>query len=488
MHLFSEAMPILCDKCGAENRDYSQFCQRCGAKLSGKDGNVAADSRMGFLGTRKFAAIVIIIAVAAIVLLLPFFPIGAGIGIPASASHTSTIQPTVTTTIVPASVTPTTYNPTYGLTFYGNVEYNRSTVIWGDVAATGNITIDKGVVVTTNGSSFLAGGTFRNLGVIDTGNTSAQAALGAKGRSYPNSYGGSGGSGGGGGGHSSSGGSANAPGLSALVIQGWYANGTANYLTGAGGGGGCRNKGYAGNGGNTHAQGGLYQDQGVACTGVGGSGGAGARGIYIQANTLIAGIINANGQSGAAGTTNAGGSGGGGVILLTYGVGGYTPGAYNVNGGGATMDGGAGGSGQVLNYSYGSGPAPVYIHATPASASSGVPGTLPFPTIKLLLAPGDGNQTATQFGSAVWTLQNSMRAKVLPIAFITYKPGITVTFESSTSSGSFVSTTGQLYANQCTTGYDESCIVAYTLPGSAANFTITAHASGTVASANIQLD
>lgn len=65
-------------------------------------------------------------------------------------------------------------------------------------------------------------------------------------------------------------------------------------------------------------------------------GGNGSYGIFIQADTLIAGTINATGENGTV-TDSSGdggsGSGGGGVILLAYGSGGYTAGTYNVNGG-----------------------------------------------------------------------------------------------------------------------------------------------------------
>lgn len=71
----------------------------------------------------------------------------------------------------------------------------------------------------------------------------------------------------------------------------------------------------------------------------GSPGGNSAYGLYIQANQIIAGVINSNGAAGTAGTEDAGsgGGGGGGSILLAYGSGGYTAGTY-------TTTGGAGGS------------------------------------------------------------------------------------------------------------------------------------------------
>lgn len=481
-------MPILCRKCGAENKDDSQFCQRCGAKLPTKDEDRSGRPTAGLLGTRKLTIVIVILAVVAIAFLLPFFPKSAGTIIPASASHLTTTAATATTTIAPVNVTPTIYNPTYGLTYYGNIEYNQSTVLFGDVAATGNITIESGVVLTTNGSSLLAGGAFTNLGIIDAGNTGQHAALGIKGNNYPYSYGGSGGSGGGGGGHSTSGSNTIAPELSTLLIQEWYANSTSKYLTGAGGGGGCLHHGYSGNGGNSKVSGGIYMDTGQGCTGAGGTGGAGAYGIYIQANRIIAGAINASGQAGASGNPDAGGGGGGGVILLAYGPGGYVAGSYNVGGGSAVSDSGAGGKGLVLNYSYAPGAAPVYLHATPSQIKTlNTTSPIPFPTITLLLAANKDNESSTQSGASVWILPNSMQASIVPFAFIGYMPGIAVNFTSSSQLGTFVNTTGQLYANQCTTGYSESCIVAYMLPSHASNFTITAAGAGGTAFANIEL-
>jgi hypothetical protein len=223
---------------------------------------------------------------------------------------------------------------------------------------------------------------------------------------------------------------------------------------------------------------------------VGGTGGAGAYGIYIQANRIIAGTINASGLAGTLGNPDAGGGGGGGAILLAYGAGGYVPGAYNTDGGSATADSGAGGKGIVLNYSYAPGPQPVYLHATPnqsKSVNTTGGGPVPFPRIMPLLSANQGNESITQSGAAVWLLPNSMEASVVPIAFIGYRPGIVVNFTSSSQSGAFVNTTGQEYANQCVTGYSESCVVAYMLPPKQANFTITAAGGNSTAYAGIEL-
>ena len=225
-----------------------------------------------------------------------------------------------------------------------NITYSTNTTLTADVYA-GNITINTGVVITTNGYNFYAAGTFTNNGTINTGtNGSAGGANSGvyPGGSIPTSYGGSGGggslSGGNGGSTTVSGGaasstspgspgsSATAPSLTTSLIQNWYTNNISyNYLSGAGGGG-------------SGAGGGSY-------------GGNGGSGIYIQANKIIAGTINTTG--GNSGGTYAGGGGGGGSILLAYGSGGYTAGTYTTTGGtatGSSDSGGVGGNGIVMTF------------------------------------------------------------------------------------------------------------------------------------------
>jgi len=223
-----------------------------------------------------------------------------------------------------------------------------------------NLTINSGVTLTTNGYNIYCQGTFTNNGTINTGTLSNggiggnNGSVGGTGGSEKNSYAGSGGGGtngtgignssagsGGstlvaGGGVASSGSTPSAPTITNSLIQSWYNNGFQNYLAGAGGGGG-----------------------GSAEGGNGGNGGGGSYGIYIQANEIIAGTINANGGNGNAGVNSAygaGGGGGGGVILLAYGSGGYTSGTYNVSGGAGNSSSsgtaGNGGNGQVLTYNY----------------------------------------------------------------------------------------------------------------------------------------
>ena len=110
------------------------------------------------------------------------------------------------------------------------------------------------------------------------------------------------------------------------------------------------------------------------CSDVGGSdGGSGAFGIYIQANKIIAGTINAAGQNGGMLGSGGGGGGGGGTILLAYGSGGYVEGTYNTNGGLGGLAGpnggagGSGGAGQVLTLNYGSSP-PVAVEGSNQTA------------------------------------------------------------------------------------------------------------------------
>ena len=223
-----------------------------------------------------------------------------------------------------------------------NITISSNTTLTNDLYCN-NLTINSGVVLTTNGHNIYCYGTFTNNGTINTGNLNNGGSSGVvAGGSVPNSYGGSGGGGGNGGGAGGStlapggpsgvtggnggnGSTPSAPTLSNSLLNQWYLNGFQNYLAGGGGGGS------------------------------GGVGGNGAYGIYIQANQIIAGTINATGTQGTS-HYGAGGSGGGGAILLAYGSGGYTPGTYNVSGGAFLPDGdgggGAGGNGQVITYNY----------------------------------------------------------------------------------------------------------------------------------------
>ena len=314
------------------------------------------------------------------------------------SSTTTTVSGTTTTTTANTTTTSTTTSSTTTSTttictytnpasYSGdcNVVFNVSTTLTGDVKTNGSITIDSSVTVTSNGYSFIAGGEFDNTGTINSGYVpNSGSTYNAHndvcntlndGESFLDSYGGSGGAGGGSGGtgyqDGGAGGSTLAPGgqcsslessgaagstpsapfLSASLIQTWNNNGMQDYMSGGGGGssGGC-------NGGFQY-------------------GGNSAYGVYIQANQIIAGTINANGQGGdwgyvsgsggpCSGTTftGGGGGGGGGLIVLAYGNGGYTSGTYNITGGAGGpagsggLPGGIGGPGQYVPYPYGANP------------------------------------------------------------------------------------------------------------------------------------
>ena len=264
----------------------------------------------------------------------------------------------------------TTYDPTSGYNGGDNVVFDsgaNGATLTGSILTTASITINSGVTLTTDGYSFIAGSSFDNLGTLDTGwVNNGGGGSGGGGGSFASSYAGSGASGGSGGtgcgcqGNSGGGGSTLAPGGSPVcacggagnpggtpsaptvtntIIDTWYTNGMDNYVNGGGGGGA------GGNGGGSAG------------------GGGGAYGIYVQAYYLTAGVISAPGQGGGT-SASGGGGGGGGAIILAYGIGGYVPGTYNIDGGSAggctggcgDQVGGAGGSGQIIVYSYGSGP------------------------------------------------------------------------------------------------------------------------------------
>lgn len=235
---------------------------------------------------------------------------------------------------------------------YGSHVYNSDTSLTANVFA-GNITIEAGVTVFTNGYNFFVTGKFVNEGIIITGHKYLTQNL-------PYSYGGSGGGGGysyttnaiGVGGYSTrypggAGGEIGADGFSASPfnisvseLYTWYnssavsafPNGLSQYLAGASGGlsGNLNNKGAS-------------------------KPGEGAYGIVIQASTIFAGTIYANGTGSEGGGAGSGG-GGGGVILLLYGTGGLINGTYDVSGGSglspgvsyADNYGGNGGNGNVI--------------------------------------------------------------------------------------------------------------------------------------------
>ena len=221
-----------------------------------------------------------------------------------------------------------------------NIVISTNSTLSGDIICN-DFTINSGITLITNGYNIYCNGNFINNGTINCGFRTVS-------QNFSNSYGGSGGGasstsgatngyntvalGGSGAGSGTAGNglTPTAPTLSNSVLQGFYTNGMANYVCGAGGG--------IGAGINTSAY--------------------GSYGIYIQAVNITAGIINCAGQSGGAfvglNYTGAGG-GGGGTIILSYQTT-YTSGSYSFNGGGGGSThgytGGSGGNGQVLTFQY----------------------------------------------------------------------------------------------------------------------------------------
>lgn len=217
-----------------------------------------------------------------------------------------------------------------------------------------NITVDKGAVLTTNGYSIFANGSFVNYGTVDTGYSSPS--------NYPKSYGGSGGGaqqvnqsrvigssgyntiapGGKVATTAQNGSNGETPALPVLTIstlEKWNTTGLSNFLSGAAGE-------------STYGTGQILI-----------KGGLGGNGIYIQAiNIINHGNIIASGQEGI-GTGQGGlsGGGGGGVILLAYNQS-LTLGYIDASGGagapaiatvlGSPVKSGNGGSGQVLYFHY----------------------------------------------------------------------------------------------------------------------------------------
>ncbi len=291
----------------------------------------------------------------------------AGLSGPTSTSTTSTST----------SSTSTIYtDPAFCSSCTGDIVFDGSmpsSGLTGDIVTTGNVVIESGATLYTNGFYIVAGGTFNNGngGTVITGYipSSGGAALsggsdstGNPGTNYPNSFGGGGGGGGGSnmccsvfsqnnggnggytansldfgaGGQTSVYGCPNfcgEPGTSTAMpsmtrsdILTWTAS-MDTYLVGAGGGSGGTNQWY---------------------TSDSAAGGNGAYGVYIQAHDLIVGNIYANGQNGApnptTGWAGSGGGGGGVILLAAYSSAEYTPGTEEVNGG----SGGA--AGQTYNW------------------------------------------------------------------------------------------------------------------------------------------
>ena len=265
-----------------------------------------------------------------------------------------------------ASLRPCTPNLPGGICA-GRLVYTRSKALTSSLYVEGSVFIAPGVTLTTLGHSIIVSGRFVNRGTLVTGHLDnggvevPPATPGDPGRGFPRSYGGSGGGGGatGGGGIGGAGGNGGAtrvaggsggvtggnagmpgatstkPTLVTKAIRRWFPAGISTYLNGAGGGSGAGGYSYSG-----------------------ASGGGGAYGIYIQANRIVAGRIDAAGEvGGVVGGAGSSGGGGGGVVLLAYGRGGYVPGDYDVHGGmsppsPASGFGASGGRGRVWAYHY----------------------------------------------------------------------------------------------------------------------------------------
>jgi hypothetical protein len=228
----------------------------------------------------------------------------------------------------------------------------------------GNLIVDSGVTLTTNGYFLAGAGNFVNNGIIETGTiNNGGMSDHFNGFDLNDSYGGSGGGGsqdnryvsGGSGGdtlvnggadcdacnypngaNGGSGSSPAAPTLTSSLLTSWYDNGFQNYTGGAGGG--C---GYGS--GNT-----CYLP-----------GGDGAGGIYIQFPSIMAGNIfsNASSLGEVIGYSSGSGAGGGGIIVLAYNTS-IINGTYNYSGGigmnsGIGISGGNGGNGNVFTFNYG---------------------------------------------------------------------------------------------------------------------------------------
>lgn len=338
---------MICPKCDTENPENARYCSHCGAKFEPSYENTlpAEDEQQAesilFEEVRPYLKILLILLILFILayIVLHFWK-------SAPATHAYSTTTIVTTTVIS--------NPSNGMAFSGDVKYISNITLTGNIGTTGNVIIQNGVTVTTNGHSIIAGGALNNQGQIDAGNPGNSAHVGSKGQDYPNSYGGSGGAGGGGG-ASSNGNIAGNASLSNTEIASWFNSGFINYLTGAGGGGGCSLNSRGALGGSTTVPGGILLNQSILpCVNNGSTtGDSGSYGIYLQANRIIAGNVNAAGYPQIPTSNQNGGGGGGGVVIFSYGAGGFVPGIYDVAGGLSQEDSGAGGAGQIWIYPYG---------------------------------------------------------------------------------------------------------------------------------------
>ena len=289
----------------------------------------------------------------------------------------------------------------------GDVHWTGSEALTGNVFISGNAVVDSGVTLTTNGFAIVAKYTFTNNGVVTAGVNTLTGDTGSQPTSFPNSFGGSGGAGGSLTTNGLPGATPSAPSPTNSLIQTWNSAGWSGYLAGAGGGIG-NGATTAHPGGNTLALGGLATGNSGGTTG--GNGGNGAYGIYIQAQNLVAGTINAIGGNGACAASDSGGGGGGGSVVLAYkSV--YTAGTYNVIGGdgfgckSGFGNGGQGGAGTVTSYQWIFPPLGGFVY--PAALTLSIsPNPAPYGTqVQITLTPTpstDGSNIIFQ-GSTVLT-------------------------------------------------------------------------------------
>jgi hypothetical protein len=308
-----------------------------------------------------------------------------------------------------------------------NEVINSGSVTLGSDLVAGNLTIDAGNTLTTDGYNIYIANTLTNNGIIMGGSDNSGAPQGNTngndGTSFTSSFGGSGGAGGqvavggtGGNGGSTTvaggisqygylggatpGSSATFPTITNSLIQTWYANGITPYLEGAGGGAG----------------GGNY---GGATTGTGGSG---SYGTYIQALVFTSNILSAAGANGGACSASQGsGGGGGGSFLIAYGNSISFFGSNTLTGGTGSSGcyygeyGSSGGAGVIDTYHYTTMPINVVENlVTPVLTASITPNAIALQT-EVFTATVSGGEVGYTYN---YSVVNAMSG--LTIAFQSY--------------------------------------------------------------------
>jgi hypothetical protein len=306
------------------------------------------------------------------------------------------------------SVIPSCVNNTVGGECIGNVWYTTPTILTNNLNVSGNLTIQPGVTLTTNGSIIIVKDNFTNAGTIKTGilnNGGIVSTISNPGGNVSGSYGGSGGgssiqgaAGGStlvaGGNPGFAGSTPPRPNITSILLQEWNSYGFSNNLSGAGGGAGS------------------LPELGGA---IGGNGGGGGYGLYIQAkiiddgqgSIISGGGVGYNGSSGNGNNKGAGGGGGGGGTLVlayskqlvngTYTVSGGRGGSGSSNGGSGGFSGGAG---QAISYNYST--------ITPIST---LPSSSPL-ALSTSLGNYTYNRTTENFTAIATSLNNQLTAKL----------------------------------------------------------------------------